>query len=54
MTDPPNIDAMRDIDIIAQILTALGAGPDDIENQVVQWLGARLHAAYEALEQEQG
>ena len=40
MTDPyPNIDAMRDIDIIGQILTALGAGPDDIEKQVVQWLG---------------
>ena len=42
MTDPyPNIDAMRDIDIIGQILTALGAGPDDIEKQVVQWLGTR-------------
>ena len=46
----PTLDAMDDIVIIAQIMRALGSGPDDIEGVVVQWLGKRLYAAYEVLE----
>ena len=41
---------MDDIAIIAQIMRALGSGPDDIEGAVVHWLGKRLYAAYEVLE----
>jgi hypothetical protein len=33
------LDAMDDIAIIAQIMRALGSGPDDIEGAVVHWLG---------------
>jgi hypothetical protein len=55
MTYPcPNIGAMRDIDIISQILTALGANTEDVEPQIVFWLGQQLHDAYEVLEQYQG
>ena len=43
---------MDDIAIIAQIMRALGSGPDDIEGAVVHWLGKRLYAAYEVLEAE--
>jgi hypothetical protein len=46
----PTLDAMDDIAIIAQIMRALGSGPDDIEGAVVHWLGKRLYAAYEVLE----
>jgi hypothetical protein len=35
----PTLDAMDDIAIIAQIMRALGSGPDDIEGAVVHWLG---------------
>ena len=38
--------------LIAQIMRALGSGPDDIEGAVVHWLGKRLYAAYEVLEAE--
>jgi hypothetical protein len=44
------LDAMDDIAIIAQIMRALGNGPDDIEGAVVHWLGKRLCAPYEVLE----
>jgi hypothetical protein len=44
------LDAIDDIAIIAQIMRALGCGPDDIEGAVVHWLGKRLYAAYEVLE----
>ena len=46
----PTLDAMDDIAIIAQIMRALGSGPDDVEGAVVHWLGKRLYAAYEVLE----
>ncbi len=45
-----SLDAMDDIAIIAQIMRALGNGPDDIEGAVVHWLGKRLCAPYEILE----
>ena len=41
---------MDDIGTIAQIMRALGSGPDDIEGAVVHWLGKRLYAACEVLE----
>ena len=44
------LDAMDVIAIIAQIMRALGSGPDDVEGAVVHWLGKRLCAAYEVLE----
>jgi hypothetical protein len=44
------LDAIDDIAIIAQIMRALGSGPDDIAGAVVHWLGKRLYAAYEVLE----
>ena len=45
-------EAMTDVEIIAQILQAMGEGPDDIEGAVVYWLGKRLYAAAEVLEAE--
>jgi hypothetical protein len=38
-------EAMTDVEIIAQILQALGEGPDGIDPAVVYWLGKRLNAA---------
>jgi hypothetical protein len=49
----PTLDAMDDIAIIAQILRALGSGPDDVKAAVVYWLGKRLNAAAERLEDHQ-
>jgi hypothetical protein len=50
--DEATQDALTDVAIIAQILQALGesVAVDGIEPAVVHWLGKRLNAAAEVLE----
>jgi hypothetical protein len=46
---PSRTEAIDDVGVVAELLQALGAGPDKIEPHVIYWIGKQLQAAYSVL-----